>query len=344
MNNKFRVLLATLCAVMLCLSQASTVLAADLPGEGKTIRFSQSDSMGANYVVVKIVTQALTDLGYDVKPSTISSSLFFQAASQGDLDLAIDINFPQREPSFTKVQDKLVKVGEGAIQGGGYNGYIIDKKTADAYGITSLEQFKDPKIAGLFGKNGKANMIGCDPGWSCDAVVQYQVDKFGLKDTVNIVTGKYEALMFETIAKVKRGEPVFFYAWIPSWMTAAMVPGKDVVWLPTPFDALPEAMHSTRSALTPGVPGCAGNADPCRMAMAAWNWQAVGNKQFLSDNPAVKALVEQVSFPLQNWSEWEQVVSKKGANERNIRKLADEWISSNQSTFDGWIAKAKAAN
>lgn len=344
MTYKAKVLLATLWAGMLCLSPVSAVSAADLPGEGKTVRLSQADSMGANYVVVKIVSKALTDLGYEVKPSTISSILFFQAASQGDLDLSVDINFPQREPSFAKVQDKLGKVGEGSIQGGGYNGYIIDKKTADAHGITSLEQLKDPKIAGLFGKNGKANLIGCDPGWSCDAVVQYQVDKFGLKKTVNIVTGKYEALMFETIAKVKRGEPVFFYAWIPSWMTAAMVPGKDVVWLPTPFDALPDAMKSTKSALTPGVPGCAGNADPCRMAMAAWNWQAVGNKQFIAENPAVKTLVEQLSFPLQNWSAWEQALSKQGANERNIRKLADDWISSNQATFDGWVAKAKAAH
>lgn len=339
-----KTLLATVTAGVLLVASMGGAFAADKPGEGKTVKFAQSDSMGANYVVNRIVTQALVQLGYDIKPTTVSSVLFFQAAAQGDLDLSVDINFPQRQPSFDKVQDYLVKLGNGAIQGGGYNGYLIDKKTADQYGITSLEQLKDPKIAGLFGKDGKASMIACDPGWSCDAIIQYQMDKFGLRDTVRTVTGKYEALMFETIAKVKRGEPVFFYAWIPSWMTAALVPGRDVVWLPTPFDALPETMHITQSALTPGVPGCAGNADPCRMAMAAWNWQSVGNKKFIDANPAVKAFVEQVSFPLQSWSSWEQALSEKGGSERVIRTLADDWISANKATFDGWVAKAQAAH
>ncbi|NWA04538.1 glycine betaine/L-proline ABC transporter substrate-binding protein ProX [Pseudomonas gingeri] len=342
MNFKFKTLLATVTAGALACTMMAASHAADLPGEGRTIRMSQADSMGANYVVNRIVKDAFSQLGYDVKLSTLSSVLFFEAAANGDLDVAVDLNFPQRQPSFDKVKDQLVKIGPGAIEGGGYNGYMIDKKTADQYGITSLEQFKDPKIAGLFGKDGKANMISCDPGWSCDAVIQYQVDKFGLRNTIRTVTGKYEALMFETIAKVKRGEPVLFYAWIPSWMTAALVPGKDVVWLPTPFDALPEAMHSTQSALTPGVPGCAGNADPCRMAMAAWNWQSVGNKEFIAANPAVKALLEQVSFPLQAWSSWEQTLSEKRASETTIRKLADEWIAQNKAVFDGWVAKAKA--
>ncbi|WP_426111990.1 glycine betaine/L-proline ABC transporter substrate-binding protein ProX [Pseudomonas sp. DSP3-2-2] len=338
---KLKNFLTTVAAGALSVAFLSSSVAAENPGEGKTVRFAQSDSMGANYVVNRIVRIALGELGYEIKPSTLSSVLFFEAAANGDLDLSVDINFPQRQPSFDKVQNDLVKIGHGAIQGGGYNGYMIDKKTADQYGITSLEQLKDPKIAGLFGKDGKASLIACDPGWSCDAVVQYQVDKFGLRNTVKTVTGKYEALMFETIAKVKRGEPVLFYAWIPSWMTAALVPGKDVVWLPTPFDALPEAMHSTTSALTPGVPGCAGNADPCRMAMAAWNWQSVGNKDFIAKNPAVKSLVEQVSFPLQSWSDWEQTLSQKGASERTIKALADEWISNNKSTFDAWVAQAR---
>ena len=34
-------------------------------------------------------------------------------------------------------------------------GYLIDKKTADAHGITNMEQLKDPEIAKLFDTNGR---------------------------------------------------------------------------------------------------------------------------------------------------------------------------------------------
>lgn len=319
----------------------SPAQADELPGSGKTIRYAQSDSLGANYVLAKIMTKGFEALGYKVKVSTVNTTLFFQAAAQGDLDLATDINFPQREPGFRKVADKAEIIGKGMIDGGGINGYLIDKKTADAYNIKTLDQMKDPKIAALFGNDGKAELINCDPGWSCGDVVEYQLEKFGLKDTVKSVRGKYEALMVEAVARAKRGEPVFFYAWSPSWMNKALQPGKDVVWLPTPFDALPESVPSKGSAEVPNVEGCAGGANPCRMAMAAWNWAAVGNKDFVKENPALKAFVQEVSFPLATWSNWEQTISQKGGSDATVRGLSDVWLSENKAVLDRWIATAK---
>ena len=322
----------------------SSASADELPGDGKSIRYAQSDSLGANYVVAKIMTKGFEALGYKVKLSTVNTTLFFQAAAQGDLDLATDINFPQREPGFRKVADKADMIGQGLIQGGGINGYLIDKKTADAYNIKTLEQMKDPKIAALFGTDGKAELINCDPGWSCGDVVEYQLDKFGLKDTVKSVRGKYEALMVEAVARAKRGEPVFFYAWSPSWMNKALQPGKDVVWLPTPFDALPEGVPNKGTNAVPNVEGCAAGANPCRMAMAAWNWNSVANKDFIKDNPAVKAFVEQASFPLSTWSTWEETISQKGGSEATIRGLSDAWLTENKALLDGWVAAAKSAH
>ncbi len=317
--------------------------AADLPGKGRTIRFAQSDSLGANYVTAQIVSAAFKDLGYDVKLSTISTTLFFQAAAQGDLDIATDINFPQREPGFRKVEQQAMVVGGGLIQGGGVNGYLIDKKSADRYHITSLEQMKDPAVAKLFGKDGKADLINCDPGWSCGDVVDFQLDKFELKNTINSIRGKYEALMVETVARVKRGEPAFFYAWSPSWVTNTLIPGKDVVWLPTPFDALPASVPNKGSALVGGVTGCAGDANPCRMAMASWNWNAVANRNFIAENPAVKALIEQIQFPLQTWAGWERSISEQGGSDSRIKAMAREWLAANKATLGQWVSAARAA-
>jgi len=319
------------------------VQAQELPGKGKTVHYAQSDSLGANYVTAQIVMKALKELGYDVKLSTVNTTLFFQAAAQGDLDLATDVNFPQREPGFRAVERDAEIVGGGLIVGGGINGYLIDKKTADANNITSLIQMKDPKVAALFGKDGKADLINCDPGWSCGDVVDFQLDKFGLKGTVKSIRGKYEALMVEAVARVKRGEPAFFYAWSPSWVNNALVPGKDVVWLPTPEDALPPSVPNRGSALVKGVKGCAGGADPCRMAMASWNWGSVANRKFVAANPAVKALVENVKFPLDDWSHWEFNINKDGGSNTLIAKMADEWIDGHKAEFENWVAAGRAA-
>ena len=321
----------------------SSSTAQDLPGKGKTVRYAQSDSLGANYVTAQIVIKALKELGYDIKLSTVNTTLFFQAAAQGDLDIATDVNFPQREPGFRAVEKQAMVVGGGMIVGGGINGYLIDKKTATAHNITSLEQMKDPKLAALFGKDGKADLINCDPGWSCGDVVDFQLDKFGLKDTVKSIRGKYEALMVEAVARVKRGEPAFFYAWSPSWMNNALIPGQDVVWLPTPADALPPSVPNKGSALVSGVKGCAGGADPCRMAMASWNWAAVANKEFVAANPAVRTLVENLKFPLEDWSSWEFNINKNGGSTSLVTKLADEWIGAHKAQFDGWVATARTA-
>ncbi|MGF3024953.1 glycine betaine/L-proline ABC transporter substrate-binding protein ProX [Methylobacterium aquaticum] len=322
---------------------AGPALGQEMPGKGRTVRYAQSDSLGANYVLAQIVTRALKELGYDVKLTTVNTTLFFQAAAQGDLDLATDVNFPQREPGFRAVEKDADRIGSGLIVGGGINGYLIDKKTADAHKITTLEQMKDPKIAALFGKDGKADLINCDPGWSCGDVVDYQIDKFGLKNTVKSVRGKYEALMVEAVARVKRGEPAFFYAWSPSWVNNALVPGTDVVWLPTPEDALPPTVTNRGSALVNGVKGCAGGADPCRMAMASWNWGAVGNKKFLAANPAVKTLIENMKFPIDTWSGWEFAINKGGGSTSLVTRLAIEWIGTHKSQFDAWISTARTA-
>jgi glycine betaine/proline transport system substrate-binding protein len=39
---------------------------------------------------------------------------------------------------------------------------------------------------------------------------------------------------------------------------------------------------------------------------------------------------------------WEGSINKDGSSNRNIKKLADDWIAANQAEFDGWVAQAMA--
>ncbi|BAN98064.1 glycine betaine ABC transporter substrate-binding protein [Plautia stali symbiont] len=65
---------------------------------------------------------------------------------------------------------------------GAAQGYLIDKKTADQYYITNIEQLKDPKLAKLFDTNGdgKADLTGSTLGWGCEAVINHQIEAYKL--------------------------------------------------------------------------------------------------------------------------------------------------------------------
>ncbi|MCG6282912.1 glycine betaine/L-proline ABC transporter substrate-binding protein ProX, partial [Vibrio diabolicus] len=118
---------------------------------------------------------------------------------------------------------------KGDYIAGAAQGYLIDKKTADQYHITNIEQLKDPKIAKLFDANddGKADLTGCNPGWGCESVVEHQMDAFGLRDTVTHNQGNYAAIIADTISRYKKGDSILYYTWTPYWVSGVLVPGKD---------------------------------------------------------------------------------------------------------------------
>ena len=338
MKRKFLLSLGAACMA------AAPVLAQSLPGEGTTVRFSRSDSLGAQYIQDAILMQALTDLGYDVELTTVGTAAFLQAAMQGDLDVSGDVNMPQRQLQYVTVEDDVALLGEGTIEGGGINGYMIDKATAEEYGITDVGQLKDPEIAALFDSDGdgKANLMNCDPGWSCGDVVDYQLEDFGLMDTVQSVRAKYEPLLAETFSRYRQGEPILFYTWSPSFVTQVLVPGEDVVWLPIPRDSAPESVSVPNGHVVEGVVGCAGDAPSCRMATGSWNWEIAANRDFLAENPVVETLVSTVQWPLQTWSNWEGEM-KEDNSDRAIERIAATWIEENRETYEGWLETAKAA-
>lgn len=82
-------------------------------------------------------------------------------------------------------------------------------------------------------------MMGCSPGWGCEAVINHQNKAFDLQKTVEVSHGNYAAMMADTITRFKEGKPVLYYTWTPYWVSDVMKPGKDVVWLQVPFSSLP---------------------------------------------------------------------------------------------------------
>ncbi|MFM2479471.1 glycine betaine/L-proline ABC transporter substrate-binding protein ProX [Celerinatantimonas sp. MCCC 1A17872] len=311
-----------------------SVNAADLPGAGKTVQPIQSTIQEEMFQTV-IVDQALKKLGYDIKPiKQVDYNVAYTAIANGDATF-MAVNWqPLHDQKYKAAGGDKVFYRKGHYVTGAAQGYLIDKKTADKYHITNIEQLKDPKIAKLFDSNGdgKANMTGCNPGWGCETATNYQVKKYGLSDTVDIDEGNYSALMADTITRYKEGKPVFYYTWVPYWVSGVLVPGKDVVWLQVPFSAVPDKPNASTK-----LP----NGKDYGFGMNSMN--IVANKKWAKQNPAAAKLFSVMKLSVNDISAENLMMRKGQASEDDIRGHATAWIQAHQTEFNQWIKEAKAA-
>ncbi len=195
----------------------------------------------------------LEELGYEVEgPTTMENEAFYTSVAEGRVDLWVNGWFPLHrtyldafgsaaEPTDPESDGGPIvplgrQVKEGALQG-----YLIDKRTAEAHGIDSLDDLRDPDIARIFDRDGdgKADLIGCNEGWGCAAGIEHHLDAYDLRDTVEHIQGDYSPLMGNLLERYEAGEPILFYTWTPNWTVGALKPGDDVIWLQVPFPALP---------------------------------------------------------------------------------------------------------
>ena len=282
----------------------------------------------------------LERLGYEVEgPATMGNAEFYAAVAAGEVDLWVNGWFPSHNEFIA--DPAAVSVVGTATDDGALQGYFVDAATAQAHAITNLGDLSDPALAGLFDRDGdgRADLVGCNPGWSCAAVIDHHLDAYGLGGTVEHIQGEYSPLIAEAFDRYRAGEPVLYYTWTPNWTVGELVPGGDVVWLETPFPSLPaHQAHALGRTAIAGIAGCAG--DPCQTGWPPNDIRAVANPEFLAANPAVARLLEQVAIPLADISAQNLRMVTTGGDPADIRRHAEEWLGANQAAVDRWLAAA----
>lgn len=333
MNKLKRMLQLTTAAAVLCLG--GTSLAADLPGKGVEVQPLKS-SIAEETFQTLVVMKALEALGYEVKPiKEIEYAAGHIAIANGDATFLADHWDPLHVDFYNKAggDEKLYR--EGVYSGGALQGYLIDKKTADKYGIKNVAQLKDPKIAKLFDSNGdgKADLAGCNPGWGCEKVIEHHLDAYGLRDTVIHNQGSYGAIIADTIARYKQGDSIFYYTWTPYWVSGVLVPGEDVVWLQVPFSSLPGARENVDTSLPDGS----------NYGFQANTQRIIANRAWAEANPAAAKLFSIMQLSNNDISAQNLRMRDGEKSAADVERHADAWIKGHQATFDGWIAEAKKA-
>ncbi len=318
------------------------------PGEGVSVSMARAN-WDTGYFQAAVYKALLEELGYEVSDpsqSEIAPSAFYPALAQGDYDFWVNGWFPIHDtlmaaevPGGGTVADVAQKIGL-EMEAGGLQGFVVDKATADANGITMLDDIaNDPALAELFDTdgNGKAEiMSGCNDGWGCQIVIDTTITNNGWEDILEQKSGEYAALFADVVARYQRGEPVLTYTWTPSAYITQLVPGNDVVWLSV---ANPNEDQIGAASLPPEQ--CPGQ--PCEMGFVAADIHVVARNDFLAANPAASKLFELVKITVTDVA-LQNVLMAGGENTQpQIDGHAADWIATNRDLVDGWLAEAIAA-
>lgn len=332
--------LAPTLTAIAALALAAPLTQAAEPGEGVSITMAQP-TWDTGWFQTAIYSRLLRELGYDAsQPMTLDNPAFYQAVAFGDVTMWVDGWFPAHN-SYRDIFEQGAEIVGAVAKGGALQGYLVDKASAEKFGITSLEDFKRDEVKAAFDRNGdgKADLVGCPPGWNCEMNIEHHMDAYDLRDDVNVINANYSASMADAVAAYANGEPILFYTWTPNWTVNELKPGEDVVWIQVPFVDLPESEKGLEDAATmAGVEGCV--ADPCMLGYVANDIVPVVNSDFLSANPAVRALFETAEIPLPDIHAQNALMN---AGDENIDAHAEAWIADHRAQVDDWLATARTA-
>ena len=327
--------LRTLAACSLLALGAASASAQTLPGQGIKVQPVQS-SIAEETFQTLLVSRALAKLGYEVLPTKeVEYPTAHIAVANGDATFMADHWDPLHADFYRNAGGDAKLSRTGQYSPGAAQGYLIDKKTADAYKITHIDQLAQPEIAKLFDTNGdgKADLTGCNPGWGCEAVIEHQLGAFKLRDKVTHVQGSYAALMADTIARFKAGKPVLYYTWTPFWVSGVLRPNQEVVWLQVPFSSLPGEQSKLDTKLPSGQ----------NYGFVMNTQRIVANKDFVQKNPAAAKLFETMKLAVGDINA-QNLRMRSGENKpADIERHVDGWIKAHQPVFDGWVAQALQA-
>jgi glycine betaine/proline transport system substrate-binding protein len=305
------------------------------PGAGRTV-IPCYDTTIESLFQTEVVNLGLEKLGYTVKSSVaIDIPAMYLASSTGDATFTASAWDPLQQAFFDKAGGGTKISWVGTLITGATQGYFVDKKTADAYHLTNVDQLKDPKIAALFsdGTSSKAKLIGCPPGWGCERVIEHQLTAYGLRPTVDHVQGQMAVLAADVIARYKEGKPILYYTYTPLWLSQVLIPGKDVEYLQVPFTSLPDKNDKSNTMLPDGR----------NVGFSINTIRVVANNDFLAANPAAKKWFELANIPVADVNAENYEIYQGQKSLADVHRHAEQWIAAHQAQVDGWLAEAAKA-
>ncbi len=138
------------------------------------------------------------------------------------------------------------------------------------------------------------------------------------------------------MTRYKQGQPIFYYAYNPHWISTVLKRNKDIVWLEVPFTSLPESIGNLTEKDT--------SLDGKNFGFPILQQRIVANKKFLEANPVAKNWFELVEIPIEDMNAESLRIKEGEDKEEDILRHAQEWVENNQEKYDSWLETARQAS
>ena len=167
------------------------------------------------------IAQYIAEKGYgyptDVK---FGATLpLFQGIRRGDTHVAMEIWLPNQNDTWNEARATGEVVSLGLSLGNDWeSAFVIPEYLQEQYPyLDSVEDLKNPYYKSLFATpetGGKARLVSCIIGWTCEQVNAAQVEGYGLSDHVHIVNPADGAALNASLYRAyERREPWLGYMW-----------------------------------------------------------------------------------------------------------------------------------
>lgn len=283
-------------------------------------------SVNATAHILKVAIEQ--NLGLEVELQNATNPIVFEAMDSGAMHVHPEVWMPnQQNLHDTFVKDKgTVAMNPNGVEA--FQGMCVDKATADANGITSIDDLTNPDVANLFDSNGNGQgeiWIGA-PGWASTNVEKIRAKSYGYDQTLELVEID-ETVAYANLANaIEAGDPWVGFCYTPHYVFAL----HDVVVLEEPaYDA------AKWNVIQP-------TDDPDWLAKSdagvAWDSAYLHlhfAKELESAYPEVAAMLANMNLTTEEVSDmtFALVIDKQ-----DPQAYAEGWVSTNEDKVLGWLS------
>jgi glycine betaine/proline transport system substrate-binding protein len=307
----------------------------------RPVRFAGNDWASHQFHVA--VASHILAKGYGCKVSTIpgTSQPLLNALAKGDVDILMELwkennveIWSKMEKSGRAIETKGVSI-QGAIQAWWVPRYLVegDAKRGIKPQAPGLRRMSDlPKYKALFRdpeQPSKGRFYNCKLGWNCEKVNSRKLEAYGLlAHYTNFRAGSGAALDAAIASAYKRGQPVVFYYWGPTWVL-----GKyDLLRLEEP--AYDKAVWDKLDKATSGV-GLEACAYPTiRVTIAV-------NKAFAEAAPRLVRFLDR--YRMQDDLVNKALVLMRETRDRTGARAARDYLRKHPEIWTDWVPAEVAA-
>jgi glycine betaine/proline transport system substrate-binding protein len=288
------------------------------PAARETIVFSDLSWTSAQ--VQNRIAQFIVEKGYGYPTEALFGDTLplFQGLRKGDTNVTMEIWLPNQDAAWEEALSEGEVVSIGKSLGNDWQStFVIPDYMQDQYPeLDHIDDLKDPRFQEVFAtteSRGKARLVACVPGWSCEAVNDAQIEAYGLTDFLHVIKpGSQDAMFADITGAYENQEPWLGYMWgtadpalLLDLVRLEETPYSDECWFTTRACAFEDA--TILIAVDPELPA---RATDVVDFLKKWDFNIdvyKGVVRWMSDNP--EATIEEAALTWLNdnvdtWTDW----------------------------------------